>query len=347
MDIIQYFDEALKRNASDLHLTAGSKPALRVNGDLVKLSDEPVGDQELKTALEKLVDKDTLDVFALKKEHDLAINHRGSRFRINLHFQEGGTALTARLIPSEVPKPEVLGFNEVIYKLTHLADGLILITGPTGSGKSTTLAAMIDIINRERRAHVITIEDPIEFLFKEQQSIIEQRELGRDTYDYASALKHALREDPNVIMVGEMRDRETIAAALAAAETGHLVFSTLHTTTAPETVRRIVDSFSADQHQLILNQLATNLRAVISQHLLPNISGQLVAAREIMINNRAVANLIRTNQIEQLYSIMQTSMREGMITMNKSIEFLWKQGVISENVAKNRIRDQDTMAVYY
>jgi twitching motility protein PilT len=264
-----------------------------------------------------------------------------------LHYQEGKIALTARLIPKNILAPDELMFDEIIYKLTHLKDGLILVTGPSGSGKSTTLACMVNIINKERRSHIITIEDPIEYLFIEEQSIIEQRELGHDTESYASALKYALRQDPNIIMLGEMRDQETIAAALTAAETGHLVFSTLHTSTASETISRIVDAFPAHQQQQILNQLASSLRAVIAQQLVPKINGGRVAAREILINNSAITNLIRHGQIGQIYSAIQTSRKDGMITMNKAIDELLNQGLISEDVARNRKRDSETQASYY
>ncbi len=347
IDIPQLVEQAIKRQASDVHLIAGSAPAIRIYGDLVRLGNEPILEADLKSALEKIIDNKTLRLFELKKEHDFALTVNGQRLRVNLRYQEGKIGFSGRLIPSQLPRPEEIGFNEVIYKLTHLQDGLILVTGPTGSGKSTTLAAMIDIINRERRAHIITIEDPIEFIFPDQQSIVEQRELGSDTYDFATALKHALREDPNVIMVGEMRDQETMAAALTAAETGHLVLSTLHTSTAPETVERIVDAFPAHHHQQILNQLAMNLRAVIAQQLLPRLDGGLVAAREIMINTRAVANLIRRNQIGQIYSAIQTGHKDGMITMNKAIDLLKAKGLISADVARNRKRDLETLAMYY
>jgi len=250
-------------------------------------------------------------------------------------------------VPKVIPGPEELGFDEIIYKITHLKDGLILVTGPSGSGKSTTLACMINIINKERRSHIVTIEDPVEYLFTEEQSIIEQRELGYDTKSFASALKYALRQDPNIIMLGEMRDAETIAAALTAAETGHLVISTLHTSTAAETISRIVDVFPAHQQQQILNQLASTLRAVIAQQLLPKLGGGRVAAREIIINNSAIANLIRRSQIGQIYSVIQTSQKEGMITMNKSIDRLLADGLISEDVVRNRKRDLETQAVYY
>ncbi len=347
MDISTYFKQAIENNASDLHLVAGSIPALRKHGDLVKLDNNVISDDELKKAIKDLVTNDIWERFKNEHEFDFSQEFFGTRFRVNLHYQEGRAGLSARLIPENVPDPKSIGFDEVIYNLTHLQDGLIIVTGPTGSGKSTTLATMIDIINNERRAHIITIEDPIEYLFKEKQCIIEQRELESDTKSFTSALKYALRQDPNIIMVGEMRDKETISAVLTAAETGHLVLSTLHTPTAPETVARIIDCFPAHRHQQILNQLSSTLRAVIAQQLLPTVDKKRVAAREILINNNAVANLIRRNQIGQIYTAIQTGKREGMITMNKSIDILFKEGIISERVAKNRIRDLETKVIYY
>lgn len=347
MDISYYFKQAIKQNASDLHLAAGSIPALRIDGELIKLNHDAVKNEDLKQAIISLINKETMEKFEHKRELDFSQDFFGSRFRVNLHYQEGKIGLTARLVPKNIPQPEELGFDEVIYKITHLADGLILVTGPSGSGKSTTLACIVNIINKERQANIITIEDPIEYLFTEEQSIIEQREVGHDTMSFASALKYALRQDPNIIMLGEMRDNETIAAVLTAAETGHLVISTLHTSTAAETISRIVDSFPARQQQQILNQLALTLRVVITQELLPKIGGGRVAAREILINNSAVANLIRSNQIGQIYSIIQTGHKDGMITMNKAIDKLADKGLIHNRVAYGRKRNLETQAAYY
>lgn len=347
MDISYYFKQAIKQNASDLHLAAGSIPALRIDGELIKLNHDAVKNEDLKQAITSLINKETMEKFEYKRELDFSQDFFGSRFRVNLHYQEGKIGLTARLVPKNIPQPEELGFDEVIYKITHLADGLILVTGPSGSGKSTTLACIVNIINKERQANIITIEDPIEYLFTEEQSIIEQREVGHDTMSFASALKYALRQDPNIIMLGEMRDNETIAAVLTAAETGHLIISTLHTSTAAETISRIVDSFPARQQQQVLNQLALTLRVVITQKLLPKIGGGRVAAREILINNSAVANLIRSNQIGQIYSIIQTGYKDGMITMNKAIDKLAGKGLIHNRVAYSRKRNLETQASYY
>lgn len=347
MDLRTYFDIAIKHSASDLHLVAGSNPNIRVGGELVKIDDAKIDPKAMEKGLVALFDEGINSKFSQSKDLDFSYNYNGSRFRINLHCQEGSIGLSARLIPSQIPDPADLEFNETIYKLTHLKDGLILVTGPSGSGKSTTLAAMLNIINKERRCHVITIEDPIEFLFDESQSIIEQRELGIDTEKYADALKYALRQDPNVIMVGEMRDAETISAALTAAETGHLVLSTLHTSTAPETIQRIVNAFPDHEHHQTLSILSSSLRTVLAQQLLPKIGGGQIVAREVMINNQAIANLIRNNQINQLYSIIETGQKEGMITMNKAIDRLYQRGLITEEVARNRKRNLENHSMYY
>jgi len=347
MELDPYFKQAIESGASDLHLVEGSIPALRVSGELIKFNEEAIPYGELRHAVYLKLDKNTRERFERKRDIDLSMEFFDSRFRINLHYQEGKIGLTARLVPKFVPSPQEIGLNETIYSLTHLKDGLILITGASGTGKSTTLAAMLDIINTERRAHIITIEDPIEYSFPDKQSIVEQRQLGRDTASFADALKYALRQDPNVIMVGEMRDLETISAALTAAKTGHLVLSTLHTATAAETIERIVDFFPQQNQNLITGQLSSVLRAVISQQLLPKVGGGLIAAREIMINNSAIANLIRNNQIAQIGNAIQTGGQDGMVTMNKAIDVLFDKCLISEQVARNRKRDMETQAAYY
>src|SRR3989338_6464788 len=348
MDIKSFFATAMKKGAADLHLVGGSVPALRINEQLIKIDgDQLLDGKELREAIYGILTKKQQESFEKYKDIDFSLEVSGSRFRINVHWQESTVGLTARLIPPRVPTPDELRFTEVLYNLTHLRDGFVLVVGPSGSGKSSTLAAMINIINNERKAHIITIEDPIEFLFKEEQSIIEQRELGVDTYSFAGALRAALRQDPNVIMVGEMRDIETVSAAITAAETGHLILSTLHTSTAPETIQRIVDFYPADKQNQILSQLASNLRAVIAQELIPTKDGGRAAAREILINTTAVANLIRRNQIEQIPSVIQTGAREDMITMNAAIDKLVAEGLVEEQMAENRKRDLETKSAYY
>lgn len=348
MMLRDYFKIAIDRQASDLHLVAGAYAAIRVNGHLEKLSEFGLLENDfLMKEVSQLIVPDLWSSFIQSKEFDFSYEFFGKRFRINLHFQRSLIGVSARMISSLSPNPGQLGFADVMYDLTKMRDGLILVTGPSGSGKSTTLAAMINVINKERDSHIITIEDPIEYIFENDRSIIEQRELGADTHSFAAALKYSLRQDPNIIMVGEMRDPETIEAALTAAETGHLVFSTLHTVTAADTIFRIVDSFPPYQHQQVLNQLASSLRAIIAQQLLPRKRGGLVAAHEILINNQAVSNLIRRNQVSQIMSVIQTNAKEGMVSMNKSLERLVAEGIIDEAVGESRKRDTDTKAAYF
>ncbi|PLX27913.1 type IV pili twitching motility protein PilT [Candidatus Parcubacteria bacterium] len=347
LEISNYFKKAIEQKASDLHLVEGSIPSLRVAGNLVKVDDKPIRKGELKEGVFKYLDNHEQERFERKRDIDVSLTFFEISFRVNIHYQEGRVGLAARLVPDKVPSPQEINLDEMLYKLTHLRDGLILVTGPAGVGKSTTLAVMLDIINQERASHIITIEDPIEYTFQDKKSIVEQRQLGRDTHSFSSALKYVLRQDPNVIMVGEMRDAETVAAVLNAAKTGHLVLSTLHTSTAAETIERIIDFYPAEYQSMIAHQLASLLRAVVSQQLLPKIGGGQVCAREILINNNAIANIIRSMQMEQINSFMQTSKSQGMITMNKYVEFLYRKGIISKETYDNRKRDIDNKSVYY
>jgi len=346
MEFQDYFKTAIERRASDLHLIAGNMPYLRVDGDLMPISNERLENKFLEEALVTVLDSSRLREFHDTKELDFSYQVFNNRFRVNLHFQENAIGLAARLIQIDAPKPEQVGFTDPMMNLTRLKDGLILVTGPSGAGKSTTLATMIGIINSTKRSHIVTIEDPIEYIFKDNMSIIEQREVGADTLSFANALKRVLRQDPNVIMIGEMRDLETIGAALTAAETGHLVLSTLHTNSAPEAVARIIDSFPTYRKQQVLTQLSLALRAVISQQLIPRQGGGQVAAREIMINNPAIANLIRENKITQIGNVIKTSYHEGMIDMNKSVEILRDQGQIDQITAERYMRDMETRGIY-
>lgn len=332
-----YFDYAIKEGASDLHLVAHEKPVIRVQGELVPIAETVLGEKELEVAVLAILDpadKKRFDV-----EHDLDIGHtyKQVRFRINVHRQEESMGFSARLVPTDIPTAETLRFEEPMYEATKLIDGLVLVVGPTGNGKSTTIARMVEEINMSRSAHIITIEDPIEFVFESKKSLIEQRELGGDTPSFASALKHVLRQDPNIIMVGEMRDPETIATALTAAETGHVVFSTLHTSSAAEAIERIVDVFEGPKQKQVLIQLSSVLRLVIAQQLLPGVNNARIVAREILVNTPAVANLIRENNIAQMASAIQTGAKNGMITMEQSVKLLYKEGLISEETARNRI----------
>ncbi len=352
--IDQLLKLAAEKGASDLHLVVGKAPILRINGILKEIPGEKILTKEIaEDLILSILNDEQREKFFKTKELDISYDIEKTRFRVNCHFGEATMALAARVIPSEVPAMKEIGLGETIYKITKLKKGFILVTGPTGCGKSTSLAAMINQINIERPCHIITIEDPIEFNYKHQKSIVLQRELGRDTLSFKSALKHVVRQDPNVILVGEMRDLETIAAAVTLAETGHLVFATLHTPNACQSIDRIVDVFPPYQQQQIRLQLANTLRAIIAQILLPLIKPNpfstkpalqgRIAAREILINNPAISNLIRENQIAQIPSIIQTSRDEGMITMDQSIKELYRQGYIDENTARSRMQDPELL----
>lgn len=335
-EIKTYFKRAIDEKASDLHLIGGEKPVLRVKGELQDLDDKILDAKELETEIFSLLETQQKNKFLENLELDFGYEYDGVRFRVNLHRQNEKIGLSARLIPSEIPSPADLNFEPILTEFTNLLDGLVLVVGPTGHGKSTTLASMIEEINKNRKSHIITIEDPIEFVFQDKKSLVEQREVGTDTKSFAEALKHVLRQDPNVILVGEMRDPETIATVLTAAETGHLVFSTLHTSTAAEAIERIVDVFDGSKQKQILIQLGAVLRGVVAQQLIPSKNHGLVAAREILVNTPAISNLIRENNIAQIGSAIQTGVKDGMVTMEHSLDKLVKEGLIEEDVAVKR-----------
>ncbi|MFH1170941.1 MAG: PilT/PilU family type 4a pilus ATPase [bacterium] len=331
------FRDAVKRKASDLHLVGGEPPVYRIDGELRVADSTPLTGELIRDLAFSLLNPLQASRFERFLELDFGYTMKGlNRFRINLRWQQGQVSLTARVIPGIIPQPDSIRFTETLYSLTHLLNGLVLVTGPARSGKSTTLATMVDIINTERSAHIITIEDPIEFLHTPKKSLIEQREVHLDTRTFANGIKYSLRQDPDILMVGEMRDMETMQAALTAAETGHLVFSTLHTRSAIECIDRIVDLFPPHQQHQVRSQLASVLRCVISQQLLPAARGGLVVAREILLNTSAVENLIRDNDLRQVYSQMQMGIREGMRTMNMAIDELKQLRLITEEVAQNR-----------
>ncbi|MDD6290961.1 MAG: type IV pilus twitching motility protein PilT [Lachnospiraceae bacterium] len=313
---------AKANNASDLHITVGVKPKCRISGTLYEMQDfellTPDKTQELVESLFKPKQQATMNE---KGEVDFAYAHPNlGRFRVNAFKQRGSYAAVLRIVGSKIPTPESLGVPEAVVELTKKKRGLVLVTGPTGSGKSTTLASLIDVINKNRNEHIITLEDPIEYLHKHNHAIVNQREIGLDTDSYGDALRAALREDPDIILVGEMRDFDTISTAITAAETGHLVFSTLHTIGAAPTIERIVDVFPAHQQNQIRGQLASVLEAVISQQLLPTVDGKgRVAAFEVMLGTPAIKNLIREDKAHQIPSIMQTSKKIGMQTMDDSL----------------------------
>ena len=338
----------IRENASDLHLSAIRQPAIRIAGGLIFLVNQPIlSKEDMMGILAVLLDKKRMESFMTNQEIDFAYDFKGeARLRGNAFFHKGQVAIALRLIPKvkSIAELKLPSFLEIFARKKQ---GFFLVVGPVGQGKSTTLAAMLNLINEERAEHIITIEDPIEFLFQERQSIIEQRELGRDTKSFHEALKRALRQDPNVIMVGEIRDLETMSATLTAAETGHLVLSTLHTNTAAETIERIVDMFPAHQHRQIQLQLASVLRAVVCQQLLPSQPGGTVVAREILINTPAIANLIREGKVAHMTSAMQTSGEVGMVTMGMTLKRLYDQGLISKQTYENRQSDGETLSTYY
>lgn len=341
----QLFNEANGLGASDLHLVVGKPPIIRLHGDLQSLKYPELTAKRVEELVYPILTPVQKEKFIIEKEMDVSFQVRDTtRFRVNLHWEKNNIGLVARVIPSKVPSMEEIGMTPVIYDVTRLDYGLILMTGPTGCGKSTSLAAMINLINQERAANIITLEDPIEFIFKSAKSIIRQRQLGTDMISFSEGLKHALRQDPNVIMVGEMRDLDTIATTLTLAETGHLVLATLHTPNSSQTIDRIIDVFPPYQQTQVRLQLSYSLKAVVSQRLLPVEKGKgRVAGREILINNPAVANLIRENKVAQIKTVIQTSAEEGMITMDKSIKMLMQQGVISREVAMAHVTSLDSL----
>jgi len=327
----------VKEQASDLHLSVGHSPSLRISGRLVPLlKKKKLASNDAKGLSEALMTGQQLERFSKEREIDFSYSFENiARFRVNVFFQRGEVSIALRLIPTRIKTIEELNLPPILHKFTKASQGFVLIAGPSGQGKSTTLAALIDEINHTRAEHIITIEDPIEYLFEDDRSIINQREVYQDTLTFARALRSTFREDPNVIMVGEMRDPETIATAITAAETGHLVFATLHTNSASQTIHRIVDSFPPEQQTQIRAQLSGSLLGVISQRLIPRIKGGLIPACEIMISNPAVANLIRENKIHELPLVIETSAEAGMISLNRVLAILVKNKEISLENALN------------
>lgn len=335
MTINELLKSAVKFKASDLHLVSGLPPIFRISGELQKLKTKALGDKEVESLAFSMVDKASQEKFLREKELDAAYAlPTGERFRINFHFEGGAVGVAARYIPKEIPTMEDIGLPEVAKKFTELPHGLVLVTGPTGSGKSTTLAAMVNDINQNRAENIYTLEDPVEFGFESDKSVIRQRQLGTDMVSFAEGLKHILRQDPDVVMVGEMRDLETISTTLTLAETGHLVFATLHTWSAAQTIDRVIDVFPPHQQPQIKMQLALTLRGVLSQQLVPKVGGGRVAVREILVNTPAVANLIREGKVQQINTVLQTSAKLGMMTLEQDFRRLVKEKLIDESVAE-------------
>jgi len=327
--------KAVDKKASDVHIVANRAPIIRVDGELIEINEFPVLSASTirEIAIEMLDDLQERRLEE-RKESDVVYQFdEAHRFRTNVFSERGNLSIVARLIPDTIPTLEDLGFNEKAKAFTHYKDGLVLLTGPTGHGKSTTLAAMVQHINQERTENIITLEDPIEFVFPRGKAIIKQRQFGSDFISFPESLKYIVRHDPDIIVVGEMRDPETIATTITLAETGHLVFSSLHTVNAGQTIHRILDMFASDQKEQIRLQLAITLRAVISQRLLPKVGGGRVAAREILVNTPAIANLIRNNKLEQIPAILQTGSDTGMMTMDQHLIGMVQHGVISKEDA--------------
>lgn len=321
---------AMEYKASDLHLVVGVNPILRIDGKLVAVPNQPVLDSKTNIDLvHSLMNQNQIAILEKERELDFSFGYQTTRFRTNVYFQKGELQASLRLIAAKIPDITELGLPPILEKFTNFSQGFVIIAGPTGHGKSTTLASLINHINTNRSEHIITIEDPIEYIFEHNKSIISQREVGSDTLSFSQALKSSLREDPNILLVGEMRDLETIEAALTLAETGHLVFTTLHTNSAAQTADRIIDVFPPHQQQQVRSQLANVLVGVVSQRLLPRTSGGRVAACEIMIANNAIRNLIREGKTHQIPGIIQTSASEGMIELDKVLAELVSKGEIT------------------
>ncbi|MFA5228275.1 MAG: type IV pilus twitching motility protein PilT [Candidatus Paceibacterota bacterium] len=327
----QLLDLTIKNNASDLHFSEGHCPAMRINRALAFLEKEkPLSAEDSKGLCFALMNESQAEEFLKQKEVDFSYNfEKRARFRVNIFYQMGTVSASLRLIPEKIKTIEELNLPVRVKKFFEYSHGLVLVVGPSSHGKSSTLAAMLDEINRSRSCHIITIEDPVEYVFKKEKSIVSQRELHSDTKSFARALRSSLREDPDIIMVGEMRDPETIAAAITSAETGHLVFATLHTNSAAQTIHRIVDSFEGAQQAQIRAQLASSLVGIISQRLIPDNSGGIVPACEILFNNSAISNLIRDNKIYEIPLVIDTSSELGMISLNRSLADSIRKGRIS------------------
>jgi twitching motility protein PilT len=328
---------AVDKNASDIHLVVGSPPVLRVDGELVSVPNEPLlVPESIEKILHAVMNSEQLERLMVNKEIDFSLPFsEKARFRINAYTQKRSVAAAFRLIPLAIPTVDSLGLPSILHSFTALRQGFILVTGPTGHGKSTSLAAMLDEINQNRAVHIVTIEDPIEFVFNPKQSLVSQREMNMDTHSWSVALRSVLREDPDVVLVGEMRDYETIAAALTVAETGHLVFATLHTNSAAQTVDRIVDVFPDEQQDQVKLQLSNVLEAVVSQRLVPAINGGRVVASEIMLATTAIKTAIRDGKTHQIDSIIQTSSEVGMNTLEASLADLVREGEIGVDTAKS------------
>ncbi len=341
MDIAELLAYSVKNKASDLHLSSDLPPMVRVDGDVRRLNVPALENKILVELLYSTMNDHQRRDFEAELEVDFSYSVPGlARFRVNCFHKDGGVGAVFRTIPIKVLTLEELGAPPSFKQIIQVPRGLVLVTGPTGSGKSTTLAAMIDYLNGTMAGHILTVEDPIEFVHNSRKCLINQREVHRDTHGFNQALRSALREDPDIILVGEMRDIETIRLALTAAETGHLVFGTLHTSSAPKTIDRIIDVFPAGEKSMVRSMLSESLRAVIAQTLLKRLSGGRVAAHEIMIANPAIKNLIREDKVAQMYSAIQTGQNAGMHTLDQNLEELVKRGIITRQEAAKKAVDK-------
>ena len=340
MDITELLKFTLDNKGSDLHLSGTNPPIVRINGQLHRLKTDDLTSDSIRTMLYAVMTEDQRAMYERDLEIDFAISFgENARFRVNAFTNRVGTAAVFRVIPTKIPTMEDLNLPSVIRRLADLKKGLVLVTGPTGSGKSTTLASMINHININHAKHILTVEDPVEFYHPSKRSLVNHREVGNDTRSFARALKSALREDPDVILVGEMRDHETISLALTAAETGHLVFGTLHSNSAAKTIDRIIDVFPAAEKEMVRSMLSGSLQGVVTQQLLRTLEGGRTAAHEIMIGTSAIRNLIRENQLAQVYSMIQTGSRYGMQTMQDSVSDLLGAEKISAEVARDATKE--------
>ncbi|ATC87785.1 type IV pilus twitching motility protein PilT [Pseudoalteromonas sp. NZS127_1] len=341
MDITELLAFSVQHKASDLHLSSGVSPMIRVDGDVRRINIPALADKDVNSLVYDIMNDNQRKDYEQNLEVDFSFEVPNlARFRVNAFNSNRGPAAVFRTIPSEVLTLDDLGAPDIFKTISDTPRGLVLVTGPTGSGKSTTLAAMVDYINQNKHHHILTIEDPIEFVHDNKLSLINQREVHRDTHSFSNALRSALREDPDVILVGELRDLETIRLAMTAAETGHLVFGTLHTTSAPKTIDRIIDVFPGEEKSMVRSMLSESLRAVISQTLLKKIGGGRVAAHEIMIAVPAIRNLIREDKIAQMYSSIQTGASVGMQTMDQCLTNLVNHGIVTNAAAKEKAQDK-------
>ncbi len=327
---ITVFEKAAELKASDVHVAVGSPILFRINGELTPQTKQAVTDAQAQSFAQAVLG-DGWKRFQETREADCSLGlSDGTRLRINCHFERGNVSIAARIVPNAIPTPEELGLGDLTQRFIQERQGLVLFTGPTGAGKSTSLASILQAIRKQKALNVITLEDPIEFVFPPEQGVMRQREYGQDFLSFPEALKHVLRQDPEIVLVGEMRDPETIAAALTLAETGHLIFATLHTPNAIQTIDRIIDVFPPHQQSQIRSQLSLSLKAVVAQRLMPKVGGGRVAVREVLINTPAVGNIIRESRAQELTSVLQTGESAGMITFEKAAKQMLKAGTITQ-----------------